>query len=243
MVNKNMLNIDGRYQREASLLKVMSIARNWDWSLFGTIGVAERSDGTLWVYSGGHRVRASFYRNDIKELPCMIFRLEDLSEEARSFLLGAITPSNICPFDRYKAMIAIQDSIALETKEILNELDVAVMKTANNERTLKCIQFVLDAVAINKHLAKRCLKLCIVAAGENPIKERCLSAFFNLALHFKDRDILTEFADKIDRLSQDEILRKISSLEAETNSGGQKIYALSLMQLINKGKRTRQLKW
>ena len=105
-INKSELNIDDRYQRdEQSRDRVMRIARDWDWSLFEVLMVAERSDGTFWVFSGGHRVRASFYRSDIQALPCLVFSMNDVADEARAFIAVRKMSSSIKALDTYRACV------------------------------------------------------------------------------------------------------------------------------------------
>lgn len=78
-LSKDELNLDDQYQRErVSEEAVVKIARNFDWALFGVLKVARRTDGTLWVFDGGHRLRACFYRSDIKTIPCIVFSMDDI---------------------------------------------------------------------------------------------------------------------------------------------------------------------
>ena len=114
MIEKDALNIDGTYQREeVSKSKVLEIARDWDWKLLGTLSVIMRKDGTFWVVDGGHRCRASFFRDDIKELPCMVFEAEDEKTEAKAFVGTNTMKSSVSAYHKHRAAVKTGEPIAV----------------------------------------------------------------------------------------------------------------------------------
>lgn len=244
LVNKSLLNVDDKYQRDrTSEEAVKRIARTWDWTLFEVLMVAEREDKSLWVFSGGHRTRASFYRSDIIDLPCMIFQLADISDEARSFIAGAKMKTSINSLDTFRAAVVAMEPAACKTAAMLSDLGIKVKKTATRPNELKCVHTVQNAVIENAENAKRVMSLVVNMANEEPICSVVFRGIFRLVQHFKDRDILAEYAEEFARLTQQEIEKAIRQTKAEIGKGGEAIEAKGVIVALNKGKKTRKLAW
>lgn len=244
-IDKKALSIDGRYQREKdSEEAVLRIARDWDWCLFGTLKVSDRGDDGYWVFDGGHRTRASFFRSDITLLPCMVFQLADIGDEARAFLAGARMSKAINSYDSFRASAVAMEPVAMRTSEILNELGISACKnTATRGSQLKCIYTIQKAVEINQAVAKSVLSVCRDMAGDQPVSGVVFNGLFTLVNHFVGRDILAEYEDTLSRLTQAEMEAGIRQMKAETGKGGQAIYAKGVMAVLNKGKKTKRLVW
>lgn len=236
-INKKDLNIDGRYQRgQVSEVKVREIARNWDWILFGVILVVERSDGSFWVFDGGHRTRAAFYRDDIDLLPCMVYVVADLPDEAKAFLGKNTMVTNVNSVDKYKASVVANNEIALKASKMLAEIGVAVSYTAKQGKQIKCIKTLLAILERDELLAKRCLVFCFARSEGTPISSHVLRGLFALCHHFSGSvDILEKYGERLAKHNQREIDVRIRQMRAECGKGGEAVEALALMSLINKG--------
>lgn len=243
-IDKQTLNLDDRYQRSAvSGEAVARIARDWDWTLFGVLKVAERGDRTLWVFDGGHRLRASFYRSDIAVLPCMVFDLAEFADEARSFLAGARMTSRIRNTDVFRAATTAEEPWAVKTAAILKDLGLTVTNWANKPGDIRCVSAVQVAVQADESLARRCLETCVIMAGESPVNAAAFRGLFALCRRFPDRDILDEYQSTLSLLTQAEIDAVIRKKRAETGLSGDGISARAILDLLNKGKRSRKLAW
>lgn len=243
LINKKELNIDGRYQRsQVSEKKVRDIARQWDWILFGVVLVVQRNDGSFWVFDGGHRTRASFYRDDIHMLPCMVYSvssansLDSLPGEAKAFLGKNLMTTNVKAVDKYKAAVVANDEIALKADKLLAEIGIVVSGKANNGKQIKCIKTLLIMLERDEVLAKRCLAFCFARSEGMPISSRVMRGIFCLCYHFSGRiDILEKYGEKLARHSQREIEVRIRQMCVECGKGGETAEALALLSLINKG--------
>lgn len=244
MVPKADLNIDGRYQRErVSDSKVKQIARKWDWVLLGVILVVERVDGSLWVFDGGHRTRASFYRDDVHLLPCMIYKVADLSDEAKAFLGKNLMTTNVSSVDKFKASVVAEDEVAIATKEILQNCGVEVKNYSSGSGQLRCVNTMQKMVGKDVVLARRCFEFMMERADGTVVRSHALRALFTLCDHFaSDFDVLEQHGAKLARHSQDEFEVRIRQMRAECGKGGEKIDALALLSIINKGRRAK-LSW
>jgi len=85
-LSKDVLQFDTSYQRPEITAFVWHIARNFSWKLFGTVSVSQRINGEYFVFDGQHRVLAARLRDDIDNIPCLVFNLDGVSEEAEAFL-------------------------------------------------------------------------------------------------------------------------------------------------------------
>lgn len=244
VIDKRDLNIDGRYQRDrVSESKVREIARKWDWVLLGVILVVERNDGTYWVFDGGHRTRASFYRDDIQMLPCMVYSMDDLSDEAKAFLGKNLMITNVNSVDKYKASVVANDDTASKAAKLLAEFGVEVRVNAVKSTQIKCISTLMSMLEKNEELAKRCFVFVLGRSDESPVSAEVMRGLFALSQRLQSRlDVLDEFGEKLARHSQREMLVRIRQMRAECGKGGEKVEALALLSLINKGRRNK-LSW
>ncbi len=241
---KSLLNLDDSYQRDkTSSEAVLRIARDWDWLLFRTLGVAERPDKSLWVFDGGHRLRASFYRSDIKELPCMVYPLDELAEEARAFIAGAKLNTKINPIDTFHASQTALEPNAVRTAEILSEFGLAVKKTAHGPNQLKCISTIQNAIAEDEKTACDTIAACIAICNESSISGAVFRGLFRLARHVGGQEFFAKYGDGIANLTQAEIEKAIRQFTAEVGKGGEVIGAKAILGLLNKGKRSHKLRW
>jgi hypothetical protein len=244
-ISKRSLNIDGRYQRgESSHKKILEIAANWDWALLSTISVAQREDLTLWVFDGGHRARASFYRDDIDLLPCMVYQFADLSEEAKAFLGKNLMVSNVSSVAKYKASVVASDPVSEVVAGMLAEYGVSVAPTASSRAQVKCVGTLLAMCEKDESLARRCFEFCLLQVpGDDPVSSSVLRGLFFLCQHFAGRvDIIGKYGSKLAAHSQKEMDVRIRQTKAECGKGGEKIEALGLLSIINKGLRNK-LAW
>lgn len=237
MIDKRDLNIEGDYQRnQVSENKVREIARNWDWVLLGVVYVVQRSDGTYWVFDGGHRTRASFYRDDIQALPCMVYQMNDLSDEAKAFLGKNLMITNVSSVDKYKAAVVAKDATACKAASLLAEFGIEVSYGATKSKQIKCINTLLSMIDRNEVLAKRCLAFCLERSEGMPVSSDVMRGLFALCERLSDRvDVLDKFGEKLARHSQREMQVRIRQMSAECGKGGEKVEALALLSLINKG--------
>lgn len=237
MINKNELNIDGRYQRsQVSDNKVREIARKWDYVLLGVILVVKRQDGTLWVFDGGHRTRASFYRDDIETLPCMVYDMDSISSEAKAFLGKNLMITNVSSVDKYKAAVVADDPTARKAERLLLEHGIEVSACATKSTQLKCISTLQTLLDRDEELARRCFGFCLLLSNGAPVSSAVLRGLFTLCQRMSDRcDILIRYRERLTRHSQREIEVRIRQMRAECGNGGDKVEALALLSLINKG--------
>ena len=245
LIPKTELNIDGRYQRdEVSKEKVVSIARDWDWLLFGTLCVIKRENSSFWVFDGGHRTRAAFFRDDITELPCMGHEVSSLTDEAKAFVARNTMISNVSALARFRAANCAEEPTAVRVTALLAKLGLKICKNADRPDTIKAIGSLMHCVEENPEVAERVLEFCLGLQRDGGISQIVLVGLFTLQTHFakQEIDLLNDFGNKLLTFSQKEMEIRVRQLRAETGKGGSAIYARALLDLLNKGKRNK-LEW
>jgi hypothetical protein len=252
LIHKRDLNIDPDYQRgEARPGKIRKIAAEFKWSQFGALDVIQRPDGKYFLYDGGHRHGAAFYRDDVEMLPCIVHRLEDVpqarhaAEEAKEFLAKNTNTTPVASLDRYRAMLKAGDEEAQIVEQVLLESDMAFSPhAAHSPGRIACVQRVLDLAKVDPDVLVASLLYCrSVCADNEPISQKVLTAVFELQRHFLPGiNVLSLRAAKLKRESHSTLLREIRRFEAECDSRGAIIGAKALVRLLNK-RVTHKLVW
>lgn len=243
-IPKTQLNIDGRYQREqVSRAKVLEIARGWDWLMVGAISVIARSDGTYWVFDGGHRTRAAFFRDDINELPCMVHEIDDLTDEAKAFFVRNTMVSNVSAMARHRAAVCASEPIAERVNGLLERCGLHATD-GKGPNVIQCISEVTKCVAVDAELAERLIVFCRdLSRDEAPISGKLLRGMFTLHQRLKSRfDLLERFGDKIAGHSQKEIEIRMRQFAAECGQGGSAVEAKAILGIVNHKNKNR-IEW
>lgn len=245
-INKRDLNIDIRYQRDAiSDSKILQIASAFSWPAFGAISVIHREDGTYWVFDGGHRTRASFYRDDVDELPCMVHEFSTLPEEAKAFLTTNVAKTNVSATDKYKAAVVNEEDVPVETHAILTRFGLTPYKAGSTQTTyIGCIQAIQKCVAVNAKDAEKVLGFCLRLEGANTVSGKLLSGMFYLHQHFKHRfDIIDRYGPRIAKFSQKSIEIKVKSFCDMCGKHSSLAFARGLLDQVVNFKLRKKVKW
>lgn len=123
------LRIDPAYQREImrhGARNIGKIARQFDWSLFGIVVVANIGDQLFAIVDGQHRTLGAALRG-IQEVPCVIIEA-DPGKQAAAFaaINGAVTA--ISKLSIHAAEVAAGDPFALEVSRVCAAAGVEICK-------------------------------------------------------------------------------------------------------------------
>jgi hypothetical protein len=100
------LKIDHSYQRnEVSEHNTLAIARAFVWTAFNAITVMERANGDRYVVDGQQRLLAARRRQDITEVPCVLFQSDGRDHEARAFLALNVRRAHVPSVIKYRASV------------------------------------------------------------------------------------------------------------------------------------------
>lgn len=239
-IDKFLLHVDHDYQRDdVNESRVFDIAKNWSWTACGTLSVARRPDGQLWVFDGQHRLLAARKREDIQTLPCLVFDVSECREEARSFVEANTNRGPMKASSKFKGRLAAEEANALRVAAALSEVGYRVGKTGPG--TLQCIAAVERAFSKDYDTAMAALTTCVDICKGDPIKANVFSGLFALETHLRKeggRDsILTgHIRTKLLSTTQDALMAKTRESAAYNGKSGEKVYAEGIVRFINKHK-------
>jgi hypothetical protein len=240
LIDKYDLKIDGDYQREpTSKARILEIAKNFDWKLFGAISVIERTDKTLWVFEGGHRTRACFYRDDVKLVPCMVFKdVNKLEDEAKAFIGSNKLKSSVNSYDYFKASVVAKEPISMKVENILDRYGYKISRNGG-PFSFSAIATFRNLVYRNEKLAEKVFGFWANMAGGSQISASVLRGLFVLTAKLEgkinviDSDNSKRFIEYGITGCETIILRK----KIETSKGGELVEAIALLDILNKRRR------
>lgn len=144
MINKRLLHVNTEiYQRDAAKAKVLELAAKWSWIACGALIVAER-DGVFWVADGQHRKLAADKRSDIKELPCMVFMVDSVKDEAKAFLVTNANRKPVTALGKFKAQIAAGDEIAQIVCQVIASAGLRLATASKDPRDFKAVGLAME---------------------------------------------------------------------------------------------------
>lgn len=238
LIPKAHLQIDVRYQRqEVNLVKTRKIANAFDWRLFGVLAVVARPDGSLWIYDGGHRWRASSYRDEIDELPCMVFAVKSLEEEAKSFIGTNTLHKNVSASELYKAALQAKEPDALQAEAILKTYGYVVYGRDSDKPRFRGIGALRMLIKNNLALTQFVFAVCVEIVGpEGIITSKLLKAIYLLEKN-SDATVMTQPNIKKLAVYGHEGLHTAMIREKHiTGRGSVRVDAKAIVDILNKGK-------
>ena len=235
-VLKEELNIDHVYQRDrVSEVRVASIRRDWSWVACGALIVASRKDGTLWIIDGQHRKLAADNRADIRALPCVIFSMSELKDEATGFYRANTVRGPMDSCSKYKSLIASGDPVAIRVDKMIRESGYNV-HPKRGQWKVSCVQRILNCYQSDPQIASDIWALIVdIYEGASP-KQRVVAGLFFLEARLRrlGQTLLTE--QNISRLKKaglDAINESIQKTLVYYGKGGEKYFAEGIVRLLN----------
>lgn len=242
LINKTDLAIDLRYQREAnSRDRILNIAREFSWPAFGTVIVSMRPDG-FFVIDGGHRVRASELRDDIVRVPCMVYEFETAEDEALAFVVLNSTSKNVSPYHKFKAKLFAGDPLAVRVQKLMIDKNYEFVPYAKSGRTTSAVAAMMLAAAKDMTAFSVALDLLVEIADGDPLPASVFRGLFYLITHDCEAIATNTFRKKLIYEGIDKLSREIYRNKHLHEAGGVLIEAKTILNIVNKGRRTNKLK-
>lgn len=234
------LNIDVSYQREIdSKPRVAEIARGFDWALFGVLLVSF-CDGSYYIIDGGHRFRGASRRDDIKEVPCLVFEFKNKSEEARIFYLFNKQRKTVSTFDNHKAALSgeglfYESEISIKAENLVKKYGYKTVKTVKSQFETAAIGTIYRLIERDEIVAEKAFSiLAKVAEGEH-IQAHEMVGLFYLISQNRGVDFFTFPLKNLIDAGIGKIREEISRTKMYEGKAGEKVYGQALAKIINKG--------
>lgn len=237
LIDKHELHVDHVYQRSEGVSKIAALTKDFNWRAFGAVHVALRPDGKWFVFDGQHRVLAAIRRSDVKLLPCMVFELDTVEEEAESFLSVNTCRRPIGSLAKHKARVTASDPVALFLERCFSDLRLTVINTAACGGHIKCLTICYKLAAVDQDTFFDVLRLASdLSYAENvPVKESLLSGLFWLASRLPNGVNTPRFEQRVRQKGQFALAQAVHRAAALYARGGDRIFGVGILEELNKG--------
>lgn len=238
-IDKNLLETDKIYQREHAPKKVQALASEWSWVACGTISVGKRGDGEFYIIDGQHRVLAALRRSDIKDLPCIVFDIPTIPQEADGFVRSNTHRKNMSIFDIHRAKIVSKDPVSMDLERLVHSLGLFMTRSGHTTNGIKCIGLCYELYNSNKVEFVKALEIARDISVDNGIQERVLGGLWYIEHSGIDIGKNTSFYKRLNAIPYSLINKSIAESVAYYAKGGNKEYATGILNAVNKGLRNK----
>lgn len=241
-INKSDLETDERYQRLSTNTRVIRIAKNWSWAAFGTLSVAQRADGTYYVFDGKHRKAAADKRSDIDLLPCSVHQSKGAKEEAVWFKGTNTDRRPMTVVESFPALLMADDRTAAVVQELIDVAGRTISKNSSSG-TVSCLRALMRAVEKNEAAVRRLWPLLVEICDGHPFHYRAVEGLLHLEMAMDGDGSLTKqpYRGKLLALGYSGIVEAAEKAAAYYAKGGAKQYAIGIQDALNYRARTTKL--
>jgi hypothetical protein len=237
-VHKAALSVDFAYQRDANHTKVLEITKDWSWMGCGVILVVRRPDGLLYVIDGQHRVSAAMKRDDITDLPCMIFDVSKVCDEAKGFLNANTLRKPVPAVAKFRAMVVSGDRRALDVQEVLDELGMVIGKNGT-PRIFGSIAWAVKAAGQDVSSFRKTMFAAKDLCGDSgAMAEYLCRGLFELQRRHGALDDV-KFVKRMMSVGWEAIVNDIHAACVYFKKGGERTFMAGIINAVNRGLRNR----
>lgn len=237
-IDKDDLSVDFTYQRDKlNNNRISEFASNWCWAKCGALSVAIRNN-EWYVIDGQHRKLAADKRSDIQKLPCLIFELDGVSEEARAFVNINSSKTAIQSFDRFKAMIVGKDETAIGLNKLFESTGHRASK-GSDIKDVCCLMLAWRLYGKDKDLFTDVWLLAAEINQECQIRDHVLRSLYYTEVAARKIKLsivngpVRSFLIKMGGLSLGAMIKKEVNI---VGLGGARVESNALIKAINKQK-------
>jgi len=241
MINKRLLNVNRDvYQREGYKSKVRELASKWSWISCGALVIAQRDD-IYWVVDGQHRKLAADSRSDIKDLPCLVFQVSSVEEEARAFLAANVNRRNVSAHDKYRASLGAGDTVARKVQEAIVNAGLRVTTASSEPRSFKSVAGAQKIAAVDFDGLVDVLSVCgeLAAAEKCPVHSRLLAGLYYIHKRIDGGMNNIRLRKRILQIGARQLVAGANKAAAYYGQSGSKVCADGMLQAINSGLHTK----
>lgn len=239
-INKHDLRTNPEYQRQLLLSKVREMASSWSWLACSAITVGLRN-GVWWVIDGQHRVAAALRRSDITELPCVVFEVEDVRDEAKGFLDINSLRKSMTSVDRLRAKAVAGDEAAKQFAQLCERLGLTITPNGNSPGSIKSAGWGMRRMAEDSVTTTIVMELAteLSAADHVMVQEKLLGGLWYLHKNCEVDLTDAKFRQRIKARGAKSLIEEANKASAFYSRGGDKVWAIGMLNAVNKGLRTR----
>lgn len=240
-INKRLLFINREvYQREGIKSKAIELASNWSWIACGALIVAERA-GQYWVVDGQHRKLAADRRSDITDLPCLVFKVEEVASEAKAFLSANTNRRNVSALDKYRASLGANNETAKKVQDAIDAAGLRVTSASCEPRAFKSVAKAQSIAESDYDGLVAVLTLCgeLAATESCPVHARLMSGLYYIHSRIDGGLDNPRLRKRIKQIGATALVNGAAKAAAYYGQAGNKVCAEGMLQVINSGLHTK----
>jgi hypothetical protein len=236
-IEKSLMNVDIEYQRESVLARTLKIARDWSWTRCGALIIVERDDGRYFILDGQHRALAASKRDDINELPCLVFQSSGVEKEALVF--RDINTDRRLPtaLETWKAEVKGEDENTLFAHALITRSGLKPGKSGE-KGTIRCVKSIKSAAQFNREALVKIWPLVVKIYQESPVHKMVFEGLIYIESHLPEGASLTQqkWKDRVLQLGDSGLLGAVHKASQFYAKRGPRTYAFGILEAINKGR-------
>ena len=232
-IPKRELKINHKYQRPPNGQKITLITKEFYWVGLATLTVARRH-GKYWVIDGQHRLEAVQRLSKIGDVPCIVFEMENIREEAFAFLLANAGRKPVTAIEKHAAALCSGDPIAVFVQKEIDSNTLVIKKHAT-AGTIACLSLCYRLSKIDKSAFSSVLKLCtrICNGSEMSVSEKLLHALWFVNSRSVDGLGCDRLVERICKVGAQRLLDAANRASAFYKKGGETVWGKAIMEEIN----------
>lgn len=234
LIPKFTINVDHGYQRPENR-KPREIAASFSWLAFGVLLVAHREDGTFWVFDGQHRLLAAQKRSDISHVPCMVYKVGGVADEAGGFVDANTLRKNVPYVYKHIANMRRGDEAAMALSNLLGRYGYTPITGRKEGPHIACLSILARHIKADAAAVERVFPVVVDAVSGGFIPERVLGGFVYLERFGSETLSTKRWRDRARKISPVEFEQATTLAAAALVRGGDKRFAEGILELLNKG--------
>lgn len=243
-VPKMELQVDKTYQRRVNVQVVHRIALNWNYVACGTLICSMRgpSASIYYIVDGQHRWEAAKLRADVLELPCLVFEITDVKQEAAGFLAANTERQIPTMIHRFNALVTIGDVTATLANELIKESGRS-LRFQSGKDFIACIGELMRCIRSDNEALMSIWPIALELSRGKPISGRLIKGMWSLERNL-DRASLADqrVKTKLKTIGVDGLLASMKAVAAIEGNASERTCAQGILRAINVGVRGSQLK-
>lgn len=240
-ISKHELRIDRGYQRELTPSKVVRMSREWSHIACGAITVVMRGS-EFYVIDGQHRVTAALRRADILELPCIVFEVASIEEEAQAFIMTNEQRQSVSAPDKVHARAAAGDPAAQAFTDLCRRLGLVITKSGNTPGTIKAAGWGYASMAADPDATTTVMELAVQMSREDGISVQAvlLKGLFYIHKYCEVSLADIRLRQRIQQRGARVLIAGAERMQRERGvNGGERVWAEGMMREINRHARSK----
>lgn len=233
MIKKELLEIDPTYQRDQNAAKRLAIAAQWSWIGCCCLSVAKRGS-RFFLMDGGHRHAGAMSRSDISALPCMVYEMDSVKDEATFFLILNLLRKAMTSVERFNAQTTSGDENAIFVRDLLAQCG---RDTKGDGNSARCLAALMKMAESNREQLIRVWPLFDELCRGRPVHSHLLRGLIYVELRMPEGETLTarKWRDRLLATGADGLIDAMNKAAGFRGKSGEKVWGEGIVQRLNYG--------